>query len=187
MSQKISSVGKSVATVGSAAEAAWIRESVGPTAAANAGSARPVRSSAFHSGKRSGGRNYMASEPLSSSWPSSWHRGLPEHALQARPESFATSCPARLFYGFWRCGGPVRSMVAKDISTIAALYLRDFLRRHRPSPDHPIAPDPVTRLAFGGPTADRRRKQDRLAVKGQLPADRANRSDTSAPQPQKHR
>jgi hypothetical protein len=26
----------------------------------------------------------MASEPLSSSWPSSWHRGLPEHALQAR-------------------------------------------------------------------------------------------------------
>jgi hypothetical protein len=129
----------------------------------------------------------MASEPLSSSWPSSWHRGLPEHALQARPESFATSCPARLFYGFWRCGGPVRSMVAKDISTIAALYLRDFLRRHRPSPDHPIAPDPVTRLAFEGPTADRRRKQDRLAVKGQLPADRANRSDTSAPQPQKHR
>jgi hypothetical protein len=56
----------------------------------------------------------MASEPLSSSWPSSWHRGLPEHALQARPESFATSCPARLFYGFWRCGGPVRSMVAKE-------------------------------------------------------------------------
>jgi hypothetical protein len=62
----MASVANSRASAASPALAAWMRARRAPTSRAKPGTARPARSSLFHSGWRSPSRNSMANSPASS-------------------------------------------------------------------------------------------------------------------------